>query len=39
MDARPIFDKFFIPALKTKKIFPSNDILIDFENALKIPKK
>ncbi len=34
MDARPIFERYFIPALKTKKIFPSNDILVDFENAL-----
>ncbi len=39
MDARPIFEKYFIPALKTKRIFPSKDILVDFEKALIYSKK
>ena len=34
MDTRPIFEKYVIPALKTKKIAPPSEMLIDFENSL-----
>ena len=34
MDASPIFDRYVVPALKTKKIEPSRELLINFENSL-----
>ena len=34
MDARPIFDKFVIPALKTKKIIPNMDLIDKIFNQL-----
>ena len=39
MDASPIFDKYVVPALKTKKIAPSRELLINFENSLIDLKK
>tara|TARA_B100000242_G_C43045354_1_gene487898 strand:- start:537 stop:1310 length:774 start_codon:yes stop_codon:yes gene_type:complete len=35
MDARPIFDKFVIPALNNKKVFPNSDLFNKTFEALK----
>ena len=35
MDARPLFDKYVIPALKNKKIIPNIDLLDKVHNGLK----
>ena len=39
MDARPLFNKFIIPALKKEKIFSDRDMLEKFYNTLKKNQK
>jgi len=34
VDAQPFFERYEIPALKTKKIVPSREILFDFEKSI-----
>ncbi len=35
MDARPLFEKFVVPAIKDKKIIPNSDLLHTISNKLK----